>query len=102
MNLIIIAFIVTYLFISFYFARNWLKFFKSSSTPTPENLFLSLIVLVLIVVSWPFLFPLYLITYSLSFVVKRLFSVKPKNTYCHQSNLALPLTVTNIYENERV
>lgn len=102
MNLIIIAFIVTYLFISFYFARNWLKFFKSSSTPTPENLFLSLIVLVLIVVSWPFLFPLYLITYGLSFVVKRLFSVKPKNTYCHQSNLALPLTVTNIYENERV
>lgn len=98
----ITAFIVTYLFISFYFARNWLKFFKSSSTPTTENLFLSVIILLLIVVSWPFLFPLYLITYVLSFVVKRLFSVKPKNTYCQQSNLALPLTVTNIYENERV
>ncbi|XWK86829.1 MAG: hypothetical protein U7127_21875 [Phormidium sp.] len=101
MNLIIATSISIYLAISLSFGKNWLKFFKSSSTKTPENYFLSLIILVIITISWPLVLPLYLITSLSSFVVKRLFSEKPKNTYLTESIPAVPLTVTPGYQTEK-
>lgn len=102
MNLIIVALVITYLLISLYFGKNWLKFFKSSSTPTPENSFLSLVILALITISWPLLVPLYLITSLSSFVVKRIVSAKTKNTYFDQSITVVPLTVTTVCQTEKV
>jgi len=96
------ASIIIYLLISLYFARNWLKFFKSSSTPTPENYFLSFIILVIITISWPLVVPLYLITSLTSFVAKRLFSAKPKNSYFDQSIPALTPTANTAYQSEKV
>lgn len=101
MNLIIASSIITYLLISLYFARNWLKFFKSSSTQTPENYFLSLIILVIITISWPLVIPLYLITSLTNFFFKRLFSAKPKNTYFNQSIPTVSVTSTNVYQSEK-
>lgn len=102
MNLIIAASVIIYLLISLYFANNWLKFFKSSSTPTPENSFLSLIILIIITISWPLVLPLYLITSLSSFVVKRVFSAKPKNTFFDQSITTVPLTATTVYQSKKV
>ncbi|MFB2897682.1 hypothetical protein ACE1CI_32595 [Aerosakkonemataceae cyanobacterium BLCC-F50] len=102
MNLIIATSISIYLAISLYFGKNWLKFFKASSTKTPENYFLSLIILVIITISWPFVLPLYLITSLSSFILKGLFSTKPKNTYLEESIPAVPLTTTPAYQSEKV
>lgn len=101
MNLIIGSSIIIYLIISLYFAKNWLKFFKSSSTPTPENYFLSLIILVIITFSWPLVVFLYLITSLTNFIFKRLFLAKPKNTYFHQSIPTVTVTATNVYQSEK-
>jgi hypothetical protein len=100
-NLIIAISISIYLAISLYFGKNWLKFFKTSSTKTPENYFLSLVILVIITISWPLVLPLYLITSLSSFVVKRLFSEKPKNTYFEESIPAVTLTATTVYQSEK-
>jgi hypothetical protein len=100
-NLIITASVITYLLISLYFAKNWFNFFKSSSTPSPQNYFLSFIILIVITISWPLMLPLYLITSLASFIVKRLFTTKPKNTYFYQTVTPLPLTVTPVCQSEK-
>lgn len=102
MNLIIASSIILYLLISLYFAKNWLKFFQSSSTPTPENYFLSLIILVIITFSWPLVVPLYLIISLTNFIFKRLFSAKPKTTYFDQSITTVPLTATTVYQSKKI
>lgn len=102
MNLIIATAIIVYFIISLYFVRNWLKFFKSSSTPTPENSFLSLLILITITVSWPFVLPLYLIMYGINFMMKWLFTPKLKNTYCDRSITAFTFADTNVYKSEKV
>lgn len=102
MNLIIAASVIIYLLISLYFAKNWLKFFKSSSTPTTENSFLSLVILITITVSWPFVLPLYLIIYGINFIMKLLFTPKPKSTYCDRSITAFTFADPNIYKTKKV
>lgn len=102
MNLVITTSIIIYLLISLYFGKNWLDFFKSYATPNPANYFLSLIVLVIISISWPLAICLYLITSLSGFVAKQLFSAKRKNTNLHQSIPAVTLTATPIYQSEKI
>lgn len=102
MNLIIAASVIIYLLISLYFCNNWLKFSKSSVTPTPGNSFLSLIILVIIMISWPLAVPLYLITFLSSFIVKKVFPAKPKNAYFYQTVSPVTVTATTVCQGEKV
>ncbi|MFB2839230.1 hypothetical protein [Floridanema evergladense] len=102
MNLVIATSIIIYLLISFYFGKNWLDFFKPYAAPTPESYFLSFVVLVIITISWPLVVPLYLITFLTSFVAKGLVSAKPKKTDFKQSTTTFTLTVTPVYQSEKV
>lgn len=49
-----------YLIVSCYFLRNWLCFFKSKLTLSPEDCFFSLVILILVIVFWPFAVVIYL------------------------------------------
>jgi hypothetical protein len=61
-----------------------------------------LIILVIITISWPLMMPLYLITSLASFIVKRLFTAKPKNTYFYQTVAPVTLSVTPVCQSEKV
>ncbi len=58
MNIIQATFFVAYLLITFYFLLNWLKFFNQKNISSPEEKFLSLIILMATIISWPFLVPI--------------------------------------------
>jgi hypothetical protein len=58
MNIIQATFFVAYLLITFYFLLNWLKFFNQKNISSPEEQFLSLIILMATIISWPFLVPI--------------------------------------------
>ncbi len=45
--------VFAYLLISSYFFINWLKFFKQKPTQSPEDFFLSLVLLVIATILWP-------------------------------------------------
>ena len=73
MSLTIIALLAVYLSITLYFYTNWLKFFRRSSTLSPENWFLSIVLLAIVMVLWPFVMPINLMVSFSSFIGKRLF-----------------------------
>jgi len=100
--MILAASAFSYLAISFYFARNWFKFFKPSAKTTPGNLFLSLVILVIVMISWPLVIPIYFIASASSFIGKRLFSAKPTNTYFYPPISAVTLTVSTETIGEKI
>lgn len=53
-KIILIALVIAYLLITFYFFTNWLKFFKRTPKLSPEDMFLSLVILVVSTILWPF------------------------------------------------
>lgn len=58
MKLLIAALVVAYLLITSYFFTNWLKFFKRKHRLSPEEMFLSLVVLVTSTILWPLVVPI--------------------------------------------
>ena len=58
MELLQTALIIAYLLITSYFFINWLKFFKQTSSLSVEEEFLSVVVLVIATILWPFVIPL--------------------------------------------
>ena len=61
MELLQINLISAYLLITSYFFINWLKFFNSSSSLSIEDKFLSVVVLVIATILWPFVVPISLL-----------------------------------------
>ena len=61
MELLQINLIIAYLLITFYFFINWLKFFYSSFPWSIEDKFLSVVVLVIATILWPFVVPISLL-----------------------------------------
>lgn len=61
MELLQINLISAYLLITFYFFINWLKFFNSSCILSIEDKFLSVVILVIATILWPFVVPIYLL-----------------------------------------
>lgn len=58
MKLLIAALVVAYLLITCYFFTNWLKFFKRNHRLSPEEMFLSLVVLLISTILWPLVVPI--------------------------------------------
>jgi uncharacterized protein with PQ loop repeat len=58
MNIIQAISLVAYLLITFYFLLNWLKLFNQKNISSPEDIFLSLVILMITIISWPFLVPI--------------------------------------------
>ena len=54
MNLIIVA----YLVMTSYFFMNWLKFFKRSPKLSPEEMYLSMVILLIATILWPIVVPI--------------------------------------------
>ena len=52
-----VALIAAYLFVSFYFFINWLKFFNRIRLSV-EDSFLSFVILVIVTMLWPFIVPM--------------------------------------------
>jgi len=50
--------VFVYLVISSYFFTNWLKFFKRKSRLSPEEIFLSFVILVVATILWPVVVPI--------------------------------------------
>jgi len=50
--------VFAYLLITCYFATNWLKFFKRQPILSPEDKFLSLVILFIAITLWPFVVPI--------------------------------------------
>jgi len=61
MNIIQATLFVSYLLITFYFLLNWLNFFNQKNISSPEDIFLFLVILIITIISWPFLAPIYAI-----------------------------------------
>ncbi len=81
MKLLIFASLITYVLISSYFFLNWLRFFKRSYRSSPENWFLSMVLLAIAVLFWPFVVPFSLIASASSFITKRLLSATSEPVY---------------------
>lgn len=52
------AVITAYLLISFYFFINWLKFFNHAPSWSIEDRFLSVVILIVATILWPFVVPI--------------------------------------------
>lgn len=50
--------VVCYLTGTFYFFINWLRFFKRKKRLSPEDVFLSLVILFISTILWPFVVPI--------------------------------------------
>ena len=50
--------IVAYLVMTSYFFMNWLKFFKRSPKLSPEEMFLSIVILLIATIFWPIVVPI--------------------------------------------
>lgn len=50
--------VFVYLLISSYFFTNWLKFFKRKPRLSPEEIFLSFVILVVATILWPVVVPI--------------------------------------------
>ena len=48
-----------YLLISSYFFTNWLNFLQKKPRFSPEEMLLSLVILVIVTILWPFVVPIY-------------------------------------------
>lgn len=59
MQTLLVTLIGVYIIISFYFFINWLNFFKQRPEPTPEDRFLSLVILVISTILWPLAIAMY-------------------------------------------
>lgn len=59
MELLRIDLVVAYLLITLYFFNNWLKFFNRSLLLSVEDRFLSVVVLILVTILWPFVIPVF-------------------------------------------
>ena len=51
------ALVFTYLLTSSYFFTNWLKFFKRQARLSPEEILLSLVILIVATILWPVVIP---------------------------------------------
>ena len=58
MKILITALVVAYLLITSCFFINWLKFFKRNRRLSPDEMFLSLVVLVISTILWPLVVPI--------------------------------------------
>jgi len=58
MNIIQATLFIAYLLITFYFLLNWFNFFSWKNISSPEENFLSLLILMITLISWPFLVPI--------------------------------------------
>lgn len=54
-TLVLVAF---YLLVTTYFARNWVSFFQNKDNFSPEEMFLSLVVLIIATFLWPLVIPI--------------------------------------------
>lgn len=58
MELIQTALVIAYLLITSYFFINWLKFFNQTPSSSVEDRFLSVVVLSIATILWPFVIPI--------------------------------------------
>jgi hypothetical protein len=58
MNIIQATLFIAYLLITFYLLLNWFNFFSWKNISSPEEKFLSLLILIITLISWPFLVPI--------------------------------------------
>ena len=58
MELLQTALVIAYLLITSYFFINWLEFFNQSPSSSVEESFLSVVVLVIATILWPFVIPI--------------------------------------------
>jgi len=56
--MLLVTLVFAYLIISLHFLRNWLKFFRREPRLSPEDKFLSLVILVIATILWPFVVPI--------------------------------------------
>lgn len=58
MELLQTALVIAYLLITSYFFINWLEFFNQTPSSSVEDRFLSVVVLVIATILWPFVIPI--------------------------------------------
>lgn len=58
MQTVSIILVIVYLLTTVHFLINWLKFLQRKTLSSPEDLFLSLLVLTLVVIFWPVMIPI--------------------------------------------
>lgn len=58
MELLQINLVIAYLLITFYFLINWLRFFNSPRSLSVEDKLLSIVVLIVATIFWPFVVPI--------------------------------------------
>lgn len=58
MELLQTALIIAYLLVTSYFFINWLKFFNRTPSSSVEDRFLSVVVLIIATILWPFIIPI--------------------------------------------
>ncbi|MGJ5675759.1 MAG: hypothetical protein ACR9NN_19435 [Nostochopsis sp.] len=59
MNKILFALVISYLLMTCYFLGNWLRFHLRHPANSPEDTFLSLVMLAIAVTSWPLVIPMH-------------------------------------------
>ena len=59
MNKIQLALVVSYLLMTCYFVLNWLRFYLRHPVDSPEDNFLSLVMLAIATICWPLLIPIH-------------------------------------------
>ncbi|MGJ5676366.1 MAG: hypothetical protein ACR9NN_22625 [Nostochopsis sp.] len=59
MNKMLSALVISYLLMTCYFCINWLRFHLRHLTNSPEDIFLSLVILAIATIFWPLLIPIH-------------------------------------------